>query len=138
MESHAISPNAHITSMRPNLNTDMWLWKMLSAVAEYMYKTYKRWWLSIKTSLLNSWIILNLDSWILKLMNFFPELIHIAAHLPKVVLRVAEGSTDKEEEWVFSPMHFRCPSWRHRALKNEMAHIFRQATKTVIFWYFKM
>jgi hypothetical protein len=34
----------------------------------------------------------------LKLMNFFPELIHIAAHLPKVVLRVAEGSTEKEEE----------------------------------------
>jgi hypothetical protein len=27
----------------------------------------------------------------------FPELIHIAAHLLKVVLRVAEGSTDKEE-----------------------------------------
>jgi hypothetical protein len=25
-------------------------------------------------------------------------LIHIAAHLPKVVLRVAEGSTHKEEE----------------------------------------
>jgi hypothetical protein len=33
-------------------------------------------------------------------MKYFPELIHhIAAHLPKVVLRVAEGSTDKEEEW---------------------------------------
>jgi hypothetical protein len=28
----------------------------------------------------------------------YPELIHIAAHLLKVVLRVAEGSTDKEEE----------------------------------------
>jgi hypothetical protein len=27
----------------------------------------------------------------------FPELIHIATHLLKVVLRVAEGSTDKEE-----------------------------------------
>jgi hypothetical protein len=27
----------------------------------------------------------------------FPELIHIAAHLLIVVLRVAEGSTDKEE-----------------------------------------
>ena len=80
----------------------LWLWKILSAVAEYMYKTYKRWWLSIKTSLLNSCNILNLDSWILKLMNFFPELIHIAAHLPKVVLRVAEGSTEKEEEedWI--------------------------------------
>ena len=50
MESRTIYPNAHITSMRPK-NTDMWLWKIsLSAVAEYMYKTYKRWWLSIKTS----------------------------------------------------------------------------------------
>jgi hypothetical protein len=29
-------------------------------------------------------------------MKNCPELIHIAAHLPKVVLRVAEGSTDKE------------------------------------------
>ena len=33
-------------------------------------------------------------------MKNFPELIHIAAHLPKVVLRVAEGSTDKEEGFV--------------------------------------
>ena len=41
-------------------------------------------------------------------------------------------------KWVFSPLHFQCPSWRHRALKNEMAHIFRQATKTVILWYFEM
>ena len=31
-------------------------------------------------------------------MKNFPELIHIAAHFPKVVLRVAEGSTDREEE----------------------------------------
>ena len=46
---------------------------------------------------LNSCNILNLNSWILKLMLNFPELIHIAAHLLKVVLRVAEGSTDKEE-----------------------------------------
>ena len=37
---------------------------------------------------LNSCNILNLNSWILKLMLNFPELIHIAAHLLKVVLQI--------------------------------------------------
>ena len=41
------------------LTYKLWLWKIISAVAEYMYKSYKRWWLSkygtttgCKTSLL--------------------------------------------------------------------------------------